>query len=260
MVRKFGAALAAGAVAVAMTACSGDTEETAQAAAPSSSASESAEGVFDRIKSLVDDTQEVESYRARVTGSSEGEDLEMEIAYMASPEPTVEMVMGTPEGELTILVRGSEMLMGNDTDGWLRMDAGEDAFQQQEGMQDPFEELDKLLASEDVQEEGTEEVDGVPTTRYAGSYSVDDALEGLDPQAGEEARRLYEEAGITEVPFTLWVREDGLPHRFEFVDSDATEVRMDFLEFNSEVAIEFPAEDQIMDMSALGEELGSMGG
>lgn len=231
MLREFGVALAAGAVALTLTACGGAEEAPEPDTQEASTDSAGSESIFDRIRNLVEDTQQVDSYRARVTGVSGGVPLDMEIAYVSSPEPTVEMVMDTPEGAMTILVRGSEMLMGSAEEGWLRLDAGEEVIPQG-SMQDPFEELDHLLASDDVQEEGTEEINGVPTTRYTGTYSV-------------------EEAGLREVPFTLWVREDGLPQRYRFTGFEGAEMTMDFLEFNSEVSVEFPSDDQILDLSDL---------
>ncbi len=64
------------------------------------------------------------------------------------------------------------------------------------------------------------------------------------------------------MPFTLWVRDDGLPQRYQFTGIEGTEMTMDFLEFNSEVSVEFPSGDQILDLSNLEalQDLGELAG
>lgn len=250
MLRAFGAFCGAGALALTLAACGGKAPEAEQAAESAPSEAAAGPGVFERIKEVVTDTRKVESYRARITGTADGEALDIEIAYSGVSEPVVEMVLSAGEGEVTFKVRGSEVVMGSEAEGWIRADSGEDAFERSD-FQDPFAELDKLLAAESVEKVGAEEVNGVPATKYTGSYRVEDALAELAPREREEVAQAYEEAGVTEVPFTLWVGDDGFPRRLEFVDEEADSLTLDFLEFNSDVTIEFPDEADIIDLSDL---------
>ncbi|WP_240489851.1 hypothetical protein [Actinomadura atramentaria] len=104
---------------------------------------------------------------------------------------------------------------------WLKVDLAQ--VQQRtgfdvRGLVDRLQQVDpaKLTAmftgSEDVRRVGTETVDGVKTTRYAGTVTVDEALRRLDAQARDAAKPyLPQEAANSKLTFDLWVDGAGLP-------------------------------------------------
>ncbi|GAA3763996.1 hypothetical protein HDA32_004981 [Spinactinospora alkalitolerans] len=252
MLRKFAVAVAGSGLAMVVAGCS---------ALPGAAGGAS---VTEVLSNLVSQTREVESYRAEMTtsGSMQGQATEMtqEITYSGTPEPTYEITMdlGT-SGTSRVLMRGDEILVEGDPSmggpAWLRSSAAEGTQQPQ----DPMAELEKLLAGEGIEEAGSEEVNGVSTTKYTGTYSVDQALENIDDaDAKESAQQLYSQSGVSEMAFEVWVDDEGLPRRVSSEAGDFTST-MDFLEFNQPVEIEYPSADQIGDMDDLMGDLGDMG-
>ncbi len=198
------------------------------------------------LQQAVQDTRDVGSYRVEMTssGTVSGTEVDttMEMVYTDDPEPTVQMTEQSTD--TTTLMRGSEMLVDTGS-GWTRSEMSESPMQQ--GNADPKAQVDQLLASEDVEETGSEDVNGSETTVYEGSYPVSDALEQIeDEEAKDMAQSVYDEAGISEIPFTAWIDGDGMPARVQ-TTMDQLEQTMDFVEFGQDVTIEWPSEDEISD-------------
>lgn len=213
------------------------------------------EDPLETIRSAVEQTREVENYRAELamSGSVEGVQFDntAELEYVAEPEATLRMVTEVPgAGTSVVLMRDDDLLVeGDPSTGqaeWLRMDLTE-AGQEQQQITDPVAEVEQLLAGDEVEEAGSEEIDGTSTTRYTGSFPAEEALREIeDSEARETTRQMYESMGVSEIPFDIWISEDGLPRR---VHSDVGDVgsTVDFLEFNTDVAIDYPDEDLIED-------------
>ncbi|MDA2811036.1 hypothetical protein O4J56_10350 [Nocardiopsis sp. RSe5-2] len=217
----------------------------------------------DLVAEAVNNTEAVDSYTAtmEMSGSMSGVSLDMtsDIEYTATPEPTVKMESTTQGTTSTILMRGSEMVMQSDMPGappggpeWLRMDLGQMGEQGGgAGAQDPLAEVEKLLAAQDVQEEGSADVNGVETTRYSGTYSTEEALQELDPEAQEAARQVYDQSGVSEVSFEVFVDGDGMPRRVTTDAGGTVTSSIDFTSFNEPVTVEWPSEDQIGDFDSM---------
>lgn len=74
------------------------------------------------------------------------------------------------------------------------------------GTQDPAQALQLLRSIADVKKVGTEQIDGVDTTRYAGT--IDTAK--LSAKVGKRGLgNLYGQMGVRKIPVTLWVDGDG---------------------------------------------------
>ena len=87
---------------------------------------------------------------------------------------------------------------------------------------DPASQLRALTAAGELEEKGGEEVNGVPTTHYAGSYSAEDVVEtlpeGRRAKVLEAFEKLAEKAGdadafSTPIPVEMWVDDDAVVHR-----------------------------------------------
>ncbi|MEP7025735.1 MAG: LppX_LprAFG lipoprotein [Actinomycetota bacterium] len=62
-----------------------------------------------------------------------------------------------------------------------------------------------LTASKDLRKTGTQVIDGVPTTRYTGSYPLAAALRQLPPSLRKLTGAAIEGLGVTTVHFTVWI-------------------------------------------------------
>lgn len=254
MLRKFAFAVAGAGLALAATGCS--ALPGGVLGGPS---------VTEVMKNVVDKTRTVDTYRAEMTmsGSMGGQSMDTtsDIEYTAKPEPTYKMEMDVKGEQVVALMRGSEMVVQGDPSlgaGWMRMDMGESGMDQ---AQDPVAEVEKLLAGENVEEVGSEDVNGAATTKYAGSYTIEEALAKVqDAEAKDAARKVYDESGIKQVDFQVWVGEDGLPRRVQSAAGEKFDSTIDFVEFNQPVDIEYPAESEITDMDDMLNDLGGGAG
>lgn len=88
---------------------------------------------------------------------------------------------------------------------------------------DPAEQTKMFTGSKDARRVGAETIDGVKTTHYAGTVTVDDALRRLDPQAREKVGRwLPKDRANGKINFDLWTDGGNLPRKLV---SKATGVR-----------------------------------
>lgn len=130
------------------------------------------------------------------------------------------------------------------------------------GSSDPTSPLEALEGVGDVTEAGEEEVRGEPTTRYDGVVDVEQAL----AKAPEANRGLLEStlgaSGLDEVPFSVWLDEDGRLRRFSqdltLPAGEATggqEVKtsttLELFDYGVDVDVQAPPAAQVKDGSAL---------
>jgi hypothetical protein len=121
------------------------------------------------------------------------------------------------------------------------------------GGSDPAQQLQLLQqVSDDVQEAGTEEINGVPTTKYTGTVDLQKAADAAEQQAPGSAATLkqqYEQLGLTTVPFEVFIDEDGRPARMTTTVSGSMQGQdlkvvstIDFTEWGTDVDIQAPAD------------------
>lgn len=79
---------------------------------------------------------------------------------------------------------------------------------------DPAEQTKMFTGSKDARRVGTETVDGVKTTHYAGTVTVDDALKQLDAEARTKVQHwLPKDRANGKINFDLWTDGDNLPRK-----------------------------------------------
>lgn len=112
---------------------------------------------------------------------------------------------------------------------------------------------------EDVEELGTEEVRGEPTTHYRFTadlrQAIDDAPEDLRPMLEQQVEML----GVTEFPVEVWIDDAGRVRRqTSTIDVSQAEglsgemtMTMEFYDFGLEVSPEFPPDEDVTDLSEL---------
>lgn len=141
---------------------------------------------------------------------------------------------------------------------WIKFDlaeVGEEMgvdFEQlmQLGQGSPAEQLKYLRAMADLEEVGTEEIDGVGTTHYKGTVDLRKYPDTLPAAERERARKsvekLVELSGEATFPMEVWIDEDSLVRRQRFTMTqkkpEEMETRMDirFSDFGKQVEIDAP--------------------
>jgi len=138
---------------------------------------------------------------------------------------------------------------------------------QQLGQSDPSQALDYLRATGSVDEVGTEELDGVQTTRYKGTIELDRVADQVPAGQRDKVRaaieQLKKQTGLTEIPTEVWVDGDGLVRKMEFSytakvpveggetkDASST-VTLEFSDFGVDVNVEPPPADQVTNLADL---------
>ena len=126
---------------------------------------------------------------------------------------------------------------------------------------DPADQLNLLLTSGDLKRVGTETVDGVKSTHYAGTV---DPAKVLQQNAGgnlttddlNKLRGALEQAGVTSEHIDLWLSNAGLPVEVKLSATSTTVGKiasdLHFSDWGRPVSITPPPEDQVVDISQLG--------
>lgn len=101
--------------------------------------------------------------------------------------------------------------------------------------------------------EGTETVNGVTTTKYAGTVDIERALEGIDVPKKDELESMLAE-GVTTVDIVLWVDRDDLIHKAVTsmpASGETVTVTATYSNWGEPVDIEVPDAGDVMSFSDL---------
>lgn len=136
--------------------------------------------------------------------------------------------------------------------GWVRMDMTSVAGGANQFSQDPSQYLSFLRgASDEIEEVGTEEIDGVTTTHYKAELSFDKILEQAPDEEAADVRAQLEALGgeLDSIPSDVWIDEDGLPRRMQLdmsIEAQGQtadmEITMDLFDYGVDVNVEPPAD------------------
>ncbi|MFD7702896.1 hypothetical protein [Streptomyces caelestis] len=277
--RRRGTKVAAITVAAVMgsvlTGCGDDGESTGAKDAPSSSASRS-DGAREQgttaVRAAYDKTADAESARMtiRTKLAAEGETVTSDGKGVLDLAEGDSVMTVTAQGESIEQRVVDEVLYqkapGQNAPGgkpWIKIDLRKVATQQDvnnQGIGDPARTVAyaKAITDEDVTKVGTEEIDGVNTTRYRVSVDV------ADLPGGE---RMREQLGPT-LPMQVWLDDEGRLRRQQVdmtlkapasasakPDTGAAPQQlrmstvMEFSDFGTEVDAEAPPAGQVADMT-----------
>ena len=137
---------------------------------------------------------------------------------------------------------------------------------------DPADQL-KLLTqvSDDVKADGKATINGVETTKYIGTIDLEKAAAASGAEAKDlaEVKKQYQQLGLKEIPFTLYVDDENLPARMEMsmngevANAGKTEkmhmtMKLDFTDWGADVKIAAPKKSVSFEelLSGLGGGLG----
>ncbi|GAA2605915.1 LppX_LprAFG lipoprotein [Actinomadura fulvescens] len=120
----------------------------------------------------------------------------------------------------------------------------------------PAEQTKMFTASKDVRRVGQESVDGVRTTHYTGTVTVQDALNRLDAQARQKVQNWFPKGAANEkINFDLWTDKDGLPRKLESKGGsgqDSGTVTVLYSDYGKSVRVNPPPADQTGELSLNG--------
>ncbi|MFE2045035.1 DUF1396 domain-containing protein [Streptomyces sp. NPDC059477] len=229
-------------------------------------------------------TEEIKSLNYRMAGEIPGEGEIEGTASMSLDPVAMSMKMelapgGTsaPEGgevEIRLLdnamfVNGGEQA-AEELDGksWIKFDmaalGADDELSQLGGAgqadQNPTSEAGFLTGAKDVEEVGTETVDGVQTTHYKGEVSLADLRASLKDEdektreAREKSLEQYEDMGVDQLTMDLWVDADERTKQFRMrgdAEQGPLDLTITFLDINKPVEIKAPPAGETMDLAEM---------
>ncbi|MGY3203445.1 DUF1396 domain-containing protein [Streptomyces sp. TE5632] len=226
-------------------------------------------------------TEDITSFRYTMTGEvpAQGK-IEAEASMRVKPDVAMSMQMTAPDAgtqgkvEIRLVDKamyiggGAEMAKEMDGKSWMKFDLAElgaDAELNELGApgqaeQNPAAESTFLTGAKDVKKVGTEKIDGVETTHYSGTVTLDDlraSLKDKDAKAaetGEKSIEQYEKMGVESLTMDMWV--DGEDHTKQFrMRGDATQGPLDmtikFLDVNKPVTVEAPPAEETADLAEM---------
>ena len=152
---------------------------------------------------------------------------------------------------------------------WIRIDAGAmaadmgiDLSQIEQLGNDPRQQLAYLTGvSDDIEEVGEDDVRGEKVTRYRGTARMDLMFEQLEAQAVVDVDRLrqqVEQLGIEEIPFDVWIDDEGRARRMEMTmptppEAGAGDVRVaiEMFDFGTAVDVQPPSPEITLDANEM---------
>ncbi|MEU0928929.1 DUF1396 domain-containing protein [Streptomyces malaysiensis] len=117
-----------------------------------------------------------------------------------------------------------------------------------------------LSGADDVKRVGEETIDGVRTTHYRGTITLDQMRASLKDEdaAGRERRekslKAYEEMGVDRLSMDMWIDGDGHTKRFRMRgdgDKGPLDMTITFSGLNEPVTVKAPPANQTMDLSEM---------
>lgn len=231
-------------------------------------------------------TEDITSLQYRMKGTvPESGRVEGEASMRLKPTIAMSMKMKAPDqgtGE-TVEIRlvdkamylggGAEMAKEMDGKRWLKFDlSGSEAAKDMDRMgstsqaeQNPAAESTFLTGAKDVKKVGSEKVEGVETTHYSGTVTLDDLRASLKDDKAETRKqreksvKQYEKLGIDKFTMDMWV--DGEDHTKQFrmkgqADKGPMDMTITFLDYNKPVTVTAPPTKEVADLGEMFKELG----
>jgi hypothetical protein len=126
--------------------------------------------------------------------------------------------------------------------------------------QDPSQESTYLTGSKDVKKVGTEKIDGVQTTHYKGTVTLDELRAELKKKdkatrdKREKSLKQYEELGADKLTMDMWVGPDDHTKQVRVraaSDKGPLDMTMVFLDYNKPVTVKAPPAKDTVDLAQL---------
>ncbi|WP_327430964.1 MULTISPECIES: DUF1396 domain-containing protein [unclassified Streptomyces] len=194
--------------------------------------------------------------------------MSLRTAALDGPDKGKSVEMRLVDGVL-YMGGGAEPVGGTDGKHWMKFDlsghsrtSGGMTFDttkwRDETGKNPAQEAGFLAGSKDVKKVGTEKVDGVRTTHYKGTVTLDAIRADLKTkdkavrERREKNLKQYEEMGADKLTMDLWIGPDDHTKQFRVraaADKGPFDVTMTFLDYNKPVTIKAPAAKDTVDLA-----------
>ncbi|WP_225797245.1 DUF1396 domain-containing protein [Streptomyces aculeolatus] len=279
-----GAALGAAALALtAFTACGDDDGDGKAAGRKGGNAGQPVDVTpAAAVRKATEKAEDFTSLEYRMAGEVPGEGTMEGTGALSMDPPAMQMKMtvdgatADESGEVEIRLVDDAMYMNAgpeaaaEMDGktWLKIGmsdggagGGENPLLELKQADDnPAEEAQMMNAAEDLERVGEEKVEGVQTTRYTGTITLDDLradLKGKDAKTKKDRQEQIDEMaeqGFDEFTMDMWI--DGEDHTKQFRMQAETkegplDTTMTFLSYNEPVTVEVPPASETADMDAM---------
>lgn len=125
----------------------------------------------------------------------------------------------------------------------------------------PSQYIAQLEASGDVRDVGTETVDGISTTHYAGTVSTAESLSNYSPALRQQLSQVMKRSGFTSSTIDAWLDSKGLVRRIRTSANGGTgkfTFSMDVLAYGVAVNVTPPPASQVADLAQVAK-AGSVG-
>jgi hypothetical protein len=131
--------------------------------------------------------------------------------------------------------------------------------------QNPTDASGALAASKDLKKVGEETVDGVKTTHFTGTVTLDSMRESLKNEDAETRKRReqtlkqYEESGVDRLTMDLWIDENDQTKQVRTrgtTDEGAMDLMIKILSVNKPVTVTAPPAAETVDLAELMKDAG----
>ena len=272
-VRPAAGLLAAGAVLAALAGCGGGSSPQpaftpaggqGSSSGPGSGGQTGSETAAQAIQAAADQAKKINSYSIRMDESLTGataEHITGNMQFRLKPTLLAQVSLNIPPASVNeILTTKVAYLkipgLGSTGKPWVKLSlAGKNGMGAALGQllqsaenSNPANQTLALTASKDLRKTGTEVINGIPTTRYEGSYSVADEMKKLPPGLRKITSQSIAALGITKVHFTIWIDGKHQMRRVITVEkgsSSTITTKLDILAINQPVNVTVPPPSQV---------------
>ena len=272
-IRPVAGLLAAGAVLAALAGCGSGSPQPASTPAGGQSSSSGGSGsggqagseaAAQAIRAAAEQSKKINSYSIRMDESMTGataEHITGNMQFRLKPTLLAQVNLTIPPASVNeILTTKVAYLkipgLGSTGKPWVKLSlAGKNGtgaalgqLLQSAENSNPATQTEALTASKDLRKTGTEVVNGIPTTRYEGSYSVADEMKKLPPALRKMTSQSIAALGITKVRFTIWIDGKHQMRRVITVEkgsSSTITTKLDIVSINQPVNVTIPPPSQV---------------
>jgi len=273
-VRPAAGLLAAGAVLAALAGCGGSSSpqpaftpvggQGSSSSGPGSGGQTGSETAAQAIQAAADQAKKINSYSIRMDESLTGataEHITGNMQFRLKPALLAQVSLNIPPASVNeILTTKIAYLkipgLGSTGKPWVKLSlAGKNGMGAALGQllqsaenSNPANQTLALTASKDLRKTGTEVINGIPTTRYEGSYSVADEMKKLPPGLRKITSQSIAALGITKVHFTIWIDGKHQMRRVITVEkgsSSTITTKLDIIAINQPVNVTLPPPSQV---------------
>ncbi|HEV7898196.1 MAG TPA: hypothetical protein VGP31_10170 [Planosporangium sp.] len=217
------------------------------------------------VQKSADTTSKATSVTIVMNGTSDGKPIKGHGAVALGGPLKAEIVMEeAATGQTTVRMLGTAIYVqiptkdraSMDGKSWMKMDlAGKDKaageIARQLDNMDPSKQVKTLIASGSVTVVGEDTVGGVKTVHYAATAPIAAYLGQLDPTMRPQVEKVLTDKGIKEAKVDLWVDEQYTLRRSRSVLGTATDITVDYIDYNKPVTVTAPPAADTFDLAEM---------